>query len=490
MADSRNTRQDNTDVALLIDWENLKLGLRQQYGVTPNISSLVEAAREYGRLVLARAYADWTQDQLREDAPNLYRAGIEPIYVPGRNPISGATFKNSADIRLVVDAVEICGRLHHVGTYILVTGDADMIHGLNFLRLQGRRVVIIAVEQSLSALLSSAADNILLYERDIEPLQTRSVSATVKPVRSDIPPIQDTMQWIVDLLRERGDETPYPFNVLGNDLKQRYQFESRGWYGMPFKELMLIAEREGKVHLSTSGGMDYASLPNSAISSLPATTTPSGADDRTRAFTNGSSVNLESLSDDEWHGLLRFLRKLQADSPYMTYRFIVDRTAFHSVLPRLSREQIASLVNDLTSREILKRGQYEGKSEPGANTSLSTLTLNESDPRVRQALSAPSNPPTSSGEHARATDPFKMLLPALAEARQRSGVGYFPSVQKALEEHIGTTVRDLGYSSLSLFFAEAERRGLVRIGWYNGAHVLVRADEEVPAPVPNRAHPT
>lgn len=460
-------QQEGADVALLVDWENLKWSLLQQYGVAPNISSLVATAKEYGRLVLARAYSDWTQVRLREDAPNLYRAGIEPMYAPGRNPISGAPIKNSADIRLIVDAVEMCGRLQHVGTYILVTGDADLIHALNFLRLQGRRVVVIGVGQSLSTLLSNAADIVLFYERDIEPLQARAVSPVVRPGHADIPPIETAFDWIVDFLRERGNGVPYPFNTLGNDLKQRHQFDARAWYNLPFKQLMLLAERDDRVHLSTSGGMDYASLPGIAAPSPLATTATADADERAQALGINSTVGIDSLSADEWHEFLHFLRALQADTPYMTFKFIMDRAAYRSVLPRLAREQIASLVNDLADRNILRRGQREGISDAGASFAFTILIINEEEPRVREALAAPPTSPLIVRDGGAASiDPFMALLPALTEAKQLSGVGYFPSVQQALERRLGTTVRDLGYSSLSLFFGEAERRGLVgRLAW-------------------------
>ena len=150
------------DVALLIDWENLKYSLQHQCSAAPNISSLVNAAREYGRLVVARAYADWAQPLLRVDAPNLYRAGIEPIYVPGRF-VDGQPIKNSADVRLGVDSVDLCVSLHHVSTYVLVTGDGDLIHSLNFLRLRGRQVVIVGVTGTIKPLLETAADIVMIY---------------------------------------------------------------------------------------------------------------------------------------------------------------------------------------------------------------------------------------------------------------------------------------------------------------------------------------
>jgi hypothetical protein len=96
------------DVALLIDYENLQIGLRRAFGVnTPQMSLIVQEAQEHGRLVLARAYAPWTSPDLAIDAENLYRQGIEPIFIPSQ--------KNSADVRLAVDAVETAIRApkHH-----------------------------------------------------------------------------------------------------------------------------------------------------------------------------------------------------------------------------------------------------------------------------------------------------------------------------------------------------------------------------------------
>jgi uncharacterized LabA/DUF88 family protein len=474
-----------TDVALLVDWENLKWSLLNLYGVAPNISSLITAAKEYGRLVLARAYGDWTQERLREDAPNLYRAGIEPTYAPGRNPINGARLKNSADIRLVVDAVEMCGRLPHITTYILVTGDADLIHALNFLRLQGRRVIVIGVGQSLSALLSAAADAVLLYERDIEPLRARIDTPRAEPSNANIPALEVVFGWIVDFLRERGDGMPCSFNTLGHELKQRRGLNARAWYNLPFKQLMLLAAREGRVHLSTSGSMDYVSLPGPAALSAVATAATADADECAQALGAGSTVGLDSLSADEWHEFLRFIRALQAGTPYMTFKFIVENAVYRSVLPRLSREQVSSLINDLADREVLLRRKRQGNGEDGADFEFTVLVINEDAARVREALAAPPTTPapTTEGEAA-PPDPFAALLPALAEVKQLSGVGYFPRVQQALERRLGVSVRDCGYSSLSLFFGEAERRGLVRIGWYNGAHILVCHDEEVPEEVP------
>jgi hypothetical protein len=153
----------------------LRWGLREFFRAAPNITSVIAATREHGRLVTARAYADWTQPSLAIDAPNLYRAGIEPVYAQGRHQVDGTPVKNSADVRLAVDTVALCNQLPHVRTYVLVTGNGDLVHPLNYIRLNGHRVVVIAVGATISTLLQSAADKVLVYERDVEPLEAQRI---------------------------------------------------------------------------------------------------------------------------------------------------------------------------------------------------------------------------------------------------------------------------------------------------------------------------
>ncbi|MEJ7839276.1 MAG: NYN domain-containing protein, partial [Thermomicrobiales bacterium] len=127
--------RDLGDVALLIDYENLVISLKRHFGVTtPKMSLLVQEAQERGRLVLARAYAPWTLPDLSIDAENLYRQGIDLVYVP--------TGKNSADVRMAVDAVETSIRATNIRTYVIVTGDGDLIHPLNYLRQSGKTVIV------------------------------------------------------------------------------------------------------------------------------------------------------------------------------------------------------------------------------------------------------------------------------------------------------------------------------------------------------------
>ena len=388
------------DVALLIDYENLQISLKRLFNVTtPQMSLIIQEAQEHGRLVLARAYAPWTSPDLAIDAENLYRQGIELIYVPTR--------KNSADVRLAVDAVETAGRSSNLTTFVIVTGDGDLIHPLNFLRQQGRKVVVIGVDAAMSRMLSAAADAVLLYERDLDPSvrrrhprreQARSDAVPAQPVveepaapvarrltpLKDFAPADEAFRMVRDALSRRGNGEPVLFQELGHWLGQDYNLRPRAWYGVPFSVFMEAAEQEGHVALTTSGGNSYASLPNATPVN---TSDESVADDETPDDVEeedlGSSVKLESLRPEEQRDLFDALRQLHASkrSGSLAFRTILNHLLSASVLPRLSEWQIRRLLNDLANRKppVLVRSQKKGKKPAGTPYSYSTFMLTKDD---------------------------------------------------------------------------------------------------------------
>ncbi len=383
------------DVALLIDYENLQISLKRLFNVTtPQMSLIIQEAQDYGRLVLARAYAPWTLPDLAIDAENLYRQGIEPIYVPSR--------KNSADVRLAVDAVETAVRSSNIATFVIVTGDGDLIHPLNFLRQHGRRVVVIGVDAAMSRMLSSAADNVLLYERDLDPaVRGRRPQRTPRPVTTTTekeppavvqepapaltplkgqPPADEAFRMLREALVRRGDGEPVLFQELGHWLGQDYSLKPRAWYGVPFGVFMEAAEAAGHVVLTNSGGNSFASLPNQPSTSAEAED-DSPDDDRDEGDP-GLDVRLESLRAEEQRDLFEELRQLQASKSggYLSFRTILAHLLSASVLPRLSEGQIRRLLNDLANRNppILIRHQRRGRNASGPYTfSAFTLTTDE-----------------------------------------------------------------------------------------------------------------
>lgn len=395
----------SADVALLIDYENLQIGLRRNFGVTtPQMSLIVQEAQEHGRLVLARAYAPWTSPDLAIDAENLYRQGIEPVYIPSQ--------KNSADVRLAVDAVETAISNTNIQTFVIVTGDGDLIHATNFLRQHGRKVVVIGVDAAMSRMLASAADSVLLYERDLDPsVNARQVPRTGKrqssqpsihaepvdrPAKTltplhDHPPVDEAFEMVRDAIARRSNGEPVLFQELGHWLGQDNGLKPRAWYGVPFSVFMEAAGEAGYVVLTRSAGNSYASLP-------PATTAASldegepdddhDEDDRDDQDP-GLDVRLESLRPEEQRDLFEELRQLQSAqrSGYLTFSGISRHLLSRSVLPRLSERQIKRLLNDLADRvpPILVRSQRRGRNQQGPY-SFSAFTLTEDESLLRGDL--------------------------------------------------------------------------------------------------------
>ena len=383
------------DVALLIDYENLQISLKRLFNVaTPQMSLIVQEAQEHGRLVLARAYAPWTSPDLAIDAENLYRQGIEPIYVPSR--------KNSADVRLAVDAVETAVGASNIATFVIVTGDGDLIHPLNFLRQHGRKVVVIGVDAAMSRMLSAAADTVLLYERDLDPsvrgrraqrtattsqqqvaptpaAEEAPAARVLTPLR-DHPPAEEAFRMVREALTRRSEGEPVLFQELGHWLGQDFSLKPRAWYGVPFSVFMEAAAAGGYVTITASGGNSYASLPR--LDTVSVSDEPEADDDSPddeREDDPGLDVRLESLRPEEQRDLFQELRQLQGTKRggYLTFSTILKHLLTASVLPRLSEGQIRRLLNDLATRKppILVRSQRRSKGPAGNSYSYSAFTL-------------------------------------------------------------------------------------------------------------------
>jgi uncharacterized protein (TIGR00288 family) len=363
------------DVALLIDYENLQVSLRNHFNLTtPKMSLIIQEALDHGRLVLSRAYAPWTNPELAIDAENLYRQGIDLIYTP-----SG---KNSADVRMAVDAVDLAQRMTNLGTIIFVTGDGDLIHPLNYLRQAGARVMVIGVDAAMSRMLSSAADSVLIYERDLDPSvrsrPARTTQTGSRPQQSapqqrsaNIP--QSAFDHLKQVLQQRGDGEPMLYQEIGHWLGTDHNLKPRATFGVPFSVFMENAAQAGVVTLTTSGGNSYASLPSSIND------TEEDIDDDDDTIQPTGAVRLESLQDEERAALLRVLQRLSDDPKlhYFTFRKVLSKLLQTSALPRLNESQIRSLLNDLANREppILEREIRQGRTPAGQPYSFSAFTL-------------------------------------------------------------------------------------------------------------------
>jgi uncharacterized protein (TIGR00288 family) len=154
-------------IALFLDYENLAIGAREHLGgMTFDLRPVSDALAERGRVVVRRAYADWSH--FDEDRRMLTRSHVELIEIPQR---MGASRKNAADIKMTVDALELAFEREYISTFVLGTGDSDFTPLVHKLRELNKRVIGVGVEKSTSALLPPACDEFLFYDRleGIEP---------------------------------------------------------------------------------------------------------------------------------------------------------------------------------------------------------------------------------------------------------------------------------------------------------------------------------
>ena len=148
-------------IALFLDYENLAIGARDDLGgMEFDLRPLADALAERGRVVVRRAYADWSY--FENDRRSLTLHHVELIEIPQR---LGAVRKNAADIKMAVDAMEMCFQRDYITTFVIGTGDSDFTPLVGKLRELNRRVIGVGLEASTSRMLPPACDEFLFYER-------------------------------------------------------------------------------------------------------------------------------------------------------------------------------------------------------------------------------------------------------------------------------------------------------------------------------------
>ncbi len=201
--------QEEARIALFIDFENIALGLRGKKARRFDVHLILERLLEKGRIIAKRAYADWTRySEFRRD---LHEAAIELIEVPTRQQ----TGKNSADIRLVVDALDLCYTKEHLDTFVVVSGDSDFSPLVSKLKENNKRVIGLGLREATSNLLADNCDEFLFYEDLI-----RSAAKAVPRRRTSPSKKQEAFDLLLDaieaLLRE-NKESPLELDDQGHD---------------------------------------------------------------------------------------------------------------------------------------------------------------------------------------------------------------------------------------------------------------------------------
>lgn len=230
-------------IAVFVDFENLALGVRDMKGGTFQISFILKRLLEKGRLVYKRAYCDWKN--YRDDVRIFHGHGIELIDIP-QSRMSG---KNSADIRMVVDALDLCYSKDHIDTFALISGDSDFSPLASKLKENNRRVIGCGVKSSTSDLLIESCDEFIYYDDLVQAAQkTRPKRSSGKkaPSRKD-----EAHERVVEVfLSIEQDYDPVWGSMLKQVIRRVYPGFSESYYGYStFSDLLEEVADKGLIDL-------------------------------------------------------------------------------------------------------------------------------------------------------------------------------------------------------------------------------------------------
>jgi len=445
-------RRSKNDVALFIDWENLRYSLWKKH-LIPNLTALTEIVGRFGRLVVARSYADWLDQfflKLR-DQMHLYQAGIEPVYVPARTePDAAGRRKNSIDVKMSSDCMEVSYTSTNIKTFVLVSGDADFLHVANSLRRMGREVIVIGVSWSTSSRISERVDELIYYDEEIAEAGAAPVRQVVRarPAAAAVPlaaagkDLDGVLTTLVGLVREQRAQGSYPLLAwLGTQIRRRMPgFHLADYQFSKFKDLLKHAEERGLLKVVTRDLVDWAILPGEELPAeegdAPGDADPVGAGNAARD--SGQPAESEpaagrTVPADPWVGtdnpiercpalfkdLVRAASEVEQCSTYtfMTMGFISKilwKKANHETngLPpgaTLGSAQLEELTSNQFKRLVERAVQQNlllssSRLDSGTGKMFWTVKLNREHPFVASTLAEAAAPPAfsaASGEHTR-----------------------------------------------------------------------------------------
>jgi len=227
----------DTNMALFCDFENVALGVREAKYAEFDVRKVLERLLLKGNIVVKKAYCDW--DRYKDFKKAMHEAAFELIEIPHVR-MSG---KNSADIRMVVDALDLCYTKSHVDTFVIISGDSDFSPLVSKLRENDKTVIGIGVKKSTSDLLISNCDEFIFYDdlvREKPKKQARRKPPAATPEAAKAPAAEgDRKQEAFDLVMgtvealstERGAEEKIWGSMVKQALKRRHPGFNESYYG-------------------------------------------------------------------------------------------------------------------------------------------------------------------------------------------------------------------------------------------------------------------
>jgi uncharacterized LabA/DUF88 family protein len=234
--------QDEQRLALFIDFENIAIGVRDAHYRKFDVNLVLERLLDKGKLLVKKAYADWSRYSDYKRA--FHEAAIELIEVPQKS-IGG---KNSADIRLVVDAMDMSFQKEHVNCFVIASGDSDFSPLVSKLKENNKYVIGLGVKNSTSDLLIENCDEFIFYEDLVRGQQRPSL-----PVIANVPEkVQECFALLVDsiLALQRENKEILWGSMVKETMKRKKPSFNETYYGFrTFSHLLEDAQRRGIVVL-------------------------------------------------------------------------------------------------------------------------------------------------------------------------------------------------------------------------------------------------
>ena len=252
---------DARSLAVFCDFENIALGVREAKYAQFEMEKVLERLLLKGSIVVKKAYCDW--ERYKEFKASMHLASFELIEVPHVRQ-SG---KNSADIRMVVDALDLCYTKEHVDTFVIVSGDSDFSPLVSKLRENAKTVIGVGVKNSSSDLLIANCDEFIYYddlvrqdEQKRRAAKKRRETALSSGEKGDKK--QEAFDLVIEtlnaLIAERGEGEKIWGSMVKQALKRRKPGFNESYYGFrAFSDLLEEAEGKNLIKLEPdekSGG--------------------------------------------------------------------------------------------------------------------------------------------------------------------------------------------------------------------------------------------
>ena len=255
------------NMALYCDFENVALGVRDAKYKAFDINKVLERLLLKGNIVVKKAYCDW--ERYKEFKTAMHEAAFELVEIPHVRQAG----KNSADIRMVVDALDLCYTKSHVNTFVIISGDSDFSALVSKLRENNKTVIGVGVKNSTSDLLIANCDEFIFYDDLVKKNKTThkipSEKAAKKVIKSSEEEKQQQaldmlLEMVEDLYKERGEEEKLWGSMVKQALKRRKPGFNETYHGFrTFGKLLEEAQNRKLLELKLdekSGGYIIKSI--------------------------------------------------------------------------------------------------------------------------------------------------------------------------------------------------------------------------------------